>query len=139
MFEICQNFLQEFSRASSLQYILRGREDARLNGYNNGYNFSSVFGQTMCQLAEEDRGVCAITAAMQSGTGLDQFAQQFPERFFDVGIAEGHAVHEADFHGILLEFPFEEMGKAIARQMIGRLNGTARPDQKILNVPVKEV
>ena len=54
-------------------------------------------------------------------------------------IAEGHAVHEADFHGILLEFPFEEMGKAIARQMIGRLNGTARPDQKILNVPVKEV
>lgn len=55
-------------------------------------NFSSVFGQTMCQMAEEDGTVCAITAAMQSGTGLDQFARQFPERFFDVGIAEGHAV-----------------------------------------------
>lgn len=55
-------------------------------------NFSSVFGQTMCQMAEEDGTVCAITAAMQSGTGLDQFTQKFPERFFDVGIAEGHAV-----------------------------------------------
>lgn len=54
-------------------------------------NFSAVFGQAMCGLAEEDPTVCAITAAMQGGTGLDQFAQRFPERFFDVGIAEGHA------------------------------------------------
>lgn len=57
----------------------------------SGPNFSAVFGQTMCELAAEDPTVCAITAAMQSGTGLDQFAQRFPERFFDVGIAEGHA------------------------------------------------
>lgn len=56
-----------------------------------GPNFSAVFGQTMCELAGEDPTVCAITAAMQGGTGLNQFAQQFPERFFDVGIAEGHA------------------------------------------------
>ena len=57
-----------------------------------GDNFSAVFGRTLCRLAREDRRVCAITAAMQSGTGLDGFAQQFPERFFDTGIAEGHAV-----------------------------------------------
>lgn len=57
-----------------------------------GDSFSSVFGRTLCQLAREDRRICAITAAMQSGTGLDSFAEKFPERFFDCGIAEGHAV-----------------------------------------------
>lgn len=55
-------------------------------------NFSKVFGDKLCALAEQDRRVCAITAAMQSGTGLDQFSARFPERFFDVGITEGHAV-----------------------------------------------
>lgn len=54
--------------------------------------FSSAFGAALCELAQEDRRICAITAAMQSGTGLDQFSRQFPDRFFDVGIAEGHAV-----------------------------------------------
>ena len=54
--------------------------------------FSVVFGETLCRLAEGEPRLCAITAAMQGGTGLDQFAQRFPERFFDVGIAEGHAV-----------------------------------------------
>ena len=56
-----------------------------------GADFSQVFGETLCQLAEEDPTVCAVTAAMQSGTKLDGFARRFPERFFDVGIAEGHA------------------------------------------------
>lgn len=59
---------------------------------SGGTNFSAVFGQTMCRLAEEDRKLCAITAAMQGGTGLNGFAAQFPDRLFDVGIAEGHAV-----------------------------------------------
>lgn len=59
---------------------------------SGGTNFSAVFGQTMCRLAEEDPKLCAITAAMQGGTGLNGFAAQFPDRFFDVGIAEGHAV-----------------------------------------------
>ena len=54
--------------------------------------FSSVFGDTLCDIAREDNRVCAITAAMLSGTGLDHFSKEFPERFFDVGIAEGHAV-----------------------------------------------
>ena len=59
---------------------------------SHGETFSSVFGQTMCQLASERQEVCAITAAMRSGTGLDGFAAEYPDRFFDVGIAEGHAI-----------------------------------------------
>lgn len=57
-----------------------------------GTNFSAVFGDKLCTLAKEDKRICAITAAMESGTGLGAFAKTFPERFFDVGIAEGHAV-----------------------------------------------
>lgn len=54
--------------------------------------FSSIFGQTVCEMAEEDSNICAITAAMPDGTGLCGFAERFPGRFFDVGIAEEHAV-----------------------------------------------
>ena len=54
-------------------------------------SFSAVFGETMCELAEEREELCTITAAMQSGTGLDCFAARYPDRFFDVGIAEEHA------------------------------------------------
>lgn len=54
--------------------------------------FSAVFGSALCELAAGDRHICAITAAMQGGTGLNEFAERFPDRFFDVGIAEGHAV-----------------------------------------------
>ena len=54
-------------------------------------SFSDVFGQELCRMAASDKTVCAITAAMQHGTGLDQFASEFSSRFFDVGIAEGHA------------------------------------------------
>ncbi len=53
--------------------------------------FSSAFGKTMCAMADEDRRICAITAAMEQGTGLGDFASRYPKRFFDVGIAEGHA------------------------------------------------
>ncbi len=58
-------------------------------------NFSSVFGRTLARLADQDQRVCAITAAMTGGTGLEKFAQKFPDRFFDVGIAEGCAVSMA--------------------------------------------
>lgn len=54
--------------------------------------YTQVFGQTLCEIAEKDPRVVAITAAMPSGTGLNFFAKQFPDRFFDVGIAEQHAV-----------------------------------------------
>lgn len=54
--------------------------------------YTQVFGETLCELAEKDPRIVAITAAMPSGTGLNLFAEKFPERFFDVGIAEQHAV-----------------------------------------------
>ena len=54
--------------------------------------YTSVFGKAMCDLAEKDQRVVAITAAMAEGTGLVEFSKRFPERFFDVGIAEQHAV-----------------------------------------------
>lgn len=60
-----------------------------------GENFSAVFGRTLIRLADRDKRVCAITAAMTGGTGLEQFAQNFPDRFFDVGIAEGCAASMA--------------------------------------------
>jgi len=52
--------------------------------------FSSVFGEEMLRLAQQDYRICAVTAAMASGTGLTDFAKKFPDRFYDVGIAEGH-------------------------------------------------
>lgn len=55
-------------------------------------SYTDVFGETMVQLAEEDRKIIAITAAMPDGTGLNLFSQRFPDRFFDVGIAEQHAM-----------------------------------------------
>lgn len=58
-------------------------------------SFSTVFGETLAEFAEKDERICAITAAMKSGTGLDEFARKYPERFFDEGIAEGHAVSMA--------------------------------------------
>ena len=58
----------------------------------SGESYSSVFGQTLAELARENPKICAISAAMVDGTGLTSFAKEFPERFFDVGIAEGHAV-----------------------------------------------
>ena len=54
--------------------------------------YSEVFGKTLAQLADQDERIVAITAAMPSGTGLDHFRPRHPKRFFDVGIAEGHAV-----------------------------------------------
>lgn len=57
--------------------------------------YSDSFGETMISLAERNRKVCAITAAMPGGTGLLKFQKQFPERTFDVGIAEEHAVSMA--------------------------------------------
>ena len=54
--------------------------------------YTEVFGETLCQLAREDKRLIAITAAMQSGTGLERFLREFPDRFYDIGIAEQHAV-----------------------------------------------
>lgn len=62
--------------------------------FDNGkkIDYSSVFGDELCHLAEKNEKIVAITAAMPIGTGLDEFAIKFKSRFFDVGIAEQHAV-----------------------------------------------
>ncbi len=52
--------------------------------------FSSVFGDALCALAEKDDRICAVTAAMEEGTGLLRFHDRYPDRFFDEGISEGH-------------------------------------------------
>ena len=59
---------------------------------SNAPNYTAVFADALISEATRDERVCAITAAMPSGTGLDKFAKQFPDRSFDVGIAEQHAV-----------------------------------------------
>ena len=58
----------------------------------SGESFSSVFGKALADCAARDSRICAVTAAMADGTGLSDFAKEFPERFFDVAIAEGHGV-----------------------------------------------
>ncbi len=55
-------------------------------------SYTDVFGKTLCDLATRDEKIVGITAAMPEGTGLAAFAQKFPDRFFDVGICEQHAV-----------------------------------------------
>lgn len=55
-------------------------------------SYTQVFGETLTSIAEENQKIIAITAAMPSGTGLDMFEKRFPDRFYDVGIAEQHAV-----------------------------------------------
>ncbi len=57
-----------------------------------GDSYSTVFGKELLRLAEEDERICAITAAMKYGTGLQYFGKKLPQRFYDVGIAEQHAV-----------------------------------------------
>lgn len=64
-------------------------------------SYTRVFGETLCRLARQDQRLVAITAAMPAGTGLLSFAAEFPDRFFDVGIAEQHAVSFAA--GLALE------------------------------------
>lgn len=58
----------------------------------SGMTYSGVFGDEIVKLADEDDRICAISAAMRDATGLKEFSQKYPERFFDVGIAEEHAV-----------------------------------------------
>ena len=59
---------------------------------SNAPTYTNVFSETLCKIAEKDKRIMAITAAMPSGTGLNKFAEKYEDRFFDVGIAEQHAV-----------------------------------------------
>ena len=65
---------------------------AQSKAKSNAPSYTSVFGSTLCDIAERDPRVVAVTAAMPSGTGLDKMQSRFPKRVFDVGIAEQHGV-----------------------------------------------
>jgi len=65
---------------------------AQVKSKPNAPSYTKVFANALCNLAEKDDKIVAVTAAMPSGTGLDIFGEKFPERCFDVGIAEQHAV-----------------------------------------------
>ncbi|WP_395622293.1 1-deoxy-D-xylulose-5-phosphate synthase [Sphingomonas daechungensis] len=70
--------------------VVSGKQDKGPGGGPPAYQ--NVFGETLAKLAEADSRICAITAAMPSGTGVDKFAKAHPQRAFDVGIAEQHGV-----------------------------------------------
>lgn len=68
------------------------RATGEKKGKSSGKTYSDVFGDTLCELAESDRNVVAVTAAMTDGVGLSDFEKRFHNRFFDVGICEEHGV-----------------------------------------------
>lgn len=68
------------------------RDTGKIKPSGERPSYTAVFGRTLCRMAEKERKLVAITAAMRLGTGLEEFSRQFPARFFDVGIAEQHAV-----------------------------------------------
>ncbi len=71
--------------------IKTGRPAAK----KEGPSYTDVFSEKLCELAAEHKDIVAVTAAMPDGTGLSEFSRRFPDRFFDVGIAEAHAVTSA--------------------------------------------
>ncbi|MBR5543667.1 MAG: 1-deoxy-D-xylulose-5-phosphate synthase, partial [Oscillospiraceae bacterium] len=84
----------ELSEANPQDYHGVGKFDVEKGIEENSQKktFSSVFGRELVSMAQNNDKICAITAAMTSGVGLLEFAEKFPERFFDVAIAEEHAV-----------------------------------------------
>lgn len=69
-------------------YVIRTGQPKK----RTGPSYSHAVSEVLCEEAKKNRRIAAVTAAMKEGTGLTRFAEQYPERFFDVGIAEGHAV-----------------------------------------------
>lgn len=75
-------------------------------GKSKGPSWTSVFSKELCEMAGEDDRIVAITAAMPGGTGLSRFAEEFPDRFFDVGIAEQNAVGMSSSLAMAGKIPF---------------------------------
>jgi 1-deoxy-D-xylulose-5-phosphate synthase len=84
------------AEADPLKYHGVGRFDVASGVFEKSApaapSYTKVFSDTLCRLAKEDERIVAITAAMAPGTGLDQFQRKFPDRFYDVGIAEQHGI-----------------------------------------------
>lgn len=75
-----------FHGVSDLELLKKNPE------YVSDDSYSAVFGQELSKIAKYDKRICAVTAAMKYGTGLQYFSKNHPDRFFDVGIAEQHAI-----------------------------------------------
>jgi len=69
-----------------------GKTPAKPSSQPSAPTYTQVFSQAICELATEDKRIVAITAAMCTGTGLEEFSRRFPDRFYDIGIAEQHGV-----------------------------------------------
>jgi len=100
---------------------------------SNAPNYTTIFSDTLCKLAESDKKIVAITAAMPSGTGLNNFKKNFRDRFFDVGIAEQHAVTFAAGMAVEGLKPFV----AIYSTFLQRAYDQVIHDVVIQNLPVK--
>ena len=75
----------------SEKYHSVGKFDINMGIKSPGSSFSAHLGELLCEAAAQNERLCAVTAAMAEGTGLAPFREKFPDRFFDVGIAEAHA------------------------------------------------
>lgn len=83
----------DFAEKSPSKYHGISKFDVLSGEYiESSTNFSNEFGKKLCELAEENDKICAVTAAMSLGTGLKDFSEKYKNRFYDVGIAEQHAV-----------------------------------------------
>jgi len=110
------------------------RESGGVIKVGNGRpKYSQIFGTTLIELAQEDQKIIGITAAMPAGTGMETFATKFPERFFDVGIAEQHALTFAA--GLACEGmkPFAAMYSTFAQRAYDQIIH----DIALQNLPVK--
>ena len=81
-----------FAEADPGRYHFTPPFDPKEGVSRPGESFTSAVSDILCGMGEKDERICAVTAAMPEGTGLSAFAEKFPDRFFDVGIAEEHAV-----------------------------------------------
>jgi len=111
--------------------VVTGKQDKGPGGGPPAYQ--NVFGETLAKLAGTDPKICAITAAMPSGTGVDKFAEAHPERAFDVGIAEQHAVTFAAGLAAQGMRPFV----AIYSTLLQRAYDQVVHDVAIQNLPVR--
>lgn len=94
-----------------------------------GPTWTQVFARELVKLAQDDKDIVAITAAMASGTGLEAFAEQFPDRFFDVGISEEHAVGMASSLALAGKTPIVAIYSTFLQRAI---------DQIIVNVGLQK-
>ncbi len=100
---------------------------------SSSQTYSDVFGETLTEMAESNPNICAITAAMTSGTGLAVFSKKFKNRFFDVGIAEEHAMTFSAGLGIKGMLPYF----AVYSSFLQRSYDQIIHDVAIAGIPVK--